>query len=152
MRLLIVLLTFALFVGVLGFVATNVDTRVGVQVFRKTLDDLPLYLVVIAAMLVGIVYTGMIAIAEGAFIRLANRRLEKDVRRLETEVHFLRTQPVGPAPIEPDAFVPNGPDDEIVDVVPPRPAAAVAGESPASAPVYGIDPDDDDQYTGGRAV
>lgn len=150
MRLLIVLLTFALFVAVLGFVATNVDTKVGVQFFRTWMDGLPLYLIVIAAMLVGIVYTGLIAIAEGAHIRLANRRLEKEVRRLETEVHFLRTQPAGPAPLEPDAVVPESGYDADLDEPAHRPAATF--DAPASAPVYGVDPDDDDQYSGGRAV
>ncbi len=153
MRLVVTLLTFLLFAFVLGFVATNLETEVSIRVFETAHEGVPLYLVVILAVFVGILYAGTIAVAEGAHIRLANRRLTRDVHKLETEVNYLRTQPaVGRR--EPDSL----PTDE-------GPGArsgsgshvdgADTRRSPPSAPVYGEDPeapDDDEIYSGGRAV
>ena len=155
MRLVVTLLTFLLFAFVLGFVATNLETEVPIRVFETAHEGVPLYLVVILAVFVGILYAGTIAVAEGAHIRLANRRLSRDIHKLESEVNYLRTQPaVGRR--EPDSL-PAG-----------EASAASAGSrsgddrpessrTPPSAPVYGGGPgapddDDDEIYTGGRAV
>ena len=156
MRLVVTLLTFLLFAFVLGFVATNLETEVPIRVFETAYQDVPLYLVVILAVFVGILYAGTIAVTEGAHIRLANRRLTRDVHKLETEVNYLRTQPpVGRR--EPDSLPIEGTTD--------RPGGSGSGadrsaprRSPPSAPVYGEGPeppdgdDDDEIYTGGRAV
>jgi hypothetical protein len=107
----------------------------------------PLWLVVVVAMLVMLVLVGIAAIAEGAAVRLENRRLRRELHKLETEINYLRTQPsssqelktVGPDPE-------SGRQDD------------VQGATPPAAPVYGAEgedwsPDaDDDAYSGGRAV
>lgn len=152
MRLLITVLTLVLVVSLLGLVLENLGTRMDVTVWRTTHQDVPLYLVAILSVFVGIVYAGVIAVAEGAHIRLANRRLQKDVRKLETELNFLRTQPPSPPRQEPDelpgAGSPRGEDG----------AARGRDNEPASAPVYSPEgdeqwpSDDDDSYSGGRAV
>ena len=155
MRLVVTLLTFLLFAFVLGFVATNLETEVPIRVFETVHEGVPLYLVGILAVFVGILYAGTIAVAEGAHIRLGNRRLEREVHKLETEVNYLRTQPaVGRG--EPDSLPGN---EAASDRRGSRSGAdtPVERRPPPSAPVYGGDgdgPEDDDDeiYTGGRAV
>lgn len=149
MRLLIIVLFIVLFVGLIGFVQANIETRVPFNVFDTVHEEVPLYLLVIGAIVIGIVFAGVIAVAEGAHIRLANRRLEREIRKLETELNYLRTQPpVGPRR-EPDEL----PDRSEPGVRPPR-GADDAGAPPPSAPVYGgyDDDPDDETYSGGRAV
>jgi uncharacterized integral membrane protein len=153
MRLIVILLTLLLFVNLLGFVLTNLETRVDVTVWKSQNHDVPLFAVVILSVLAGIVYAGGIAVAEGANLRLANHRLRREIQKLETELNYLRTQPPGAPRAEPDAIhEPHRPE---------RSAAAEEndepGTSPASAPVYDADgawEDDrgDDTYSGGRAV
>jgi len=153
MRLLIIVLTLVLVVSLLGFTLENLGTSTDVTVWRTKHQDVPLYLLAVLAVFAGIVYAGVIAVAEGAHIRLANRRLARDVRKLETEINFLRTEPPSASRREPDEL-PG----------PPAPPGAAArrgspGQEPASAPVSspngekGLEDDhDDDPYSGGHAV
>jgi uncharacterized integral membrane protein len=148
MRLLVILLTILLFLNLLGFVLTNLETRVDVTVWKTQHPNVPLFAVVILAVLAGIVYAGVIAVAEGANLRLANRRLQREVQKLETELNYLRTQPVTSPRSEPDA---------IQDLSWKGGSRADADDEartpPASAPVYEAEGDlDDDTYSGGRAV
>ena len=146
MRLLVVVLTFLLFVGIIGFVLTNLDSRVSVTFWKTEYTDLPLFLVVIIAVFTGVCYAGIIGVAEGAHIRLTNRRLVREVQRLDAELNHARTQPPTAPAVEPDATLERVPL--------PEPKVA---ELPVAAPVYSADDewrpdDDDDAYTGGRAV
>jgi len=140
MRLLVIVLTILLFVGFLFFVMDNLDTEVQVRLGKRSYPSVQLFVVVLASIFVGMVYAGIIAVAEGANARLANRRLAREVGKLETELNYLRTQ-------RPDA--PAAPPETHLDA-----ASASAAEAPpdrASAPVYDGG-DDDDAYSGGRAV
>ena len=153
MRLVVIVLTFLLFVGFIGFVLTNLDTRVPVTVWKTQYPDLPLFLVVIVAVFVGVCYAGIIGVAEGANIRRANRRLAREAQRLETELNYLRTQPSSAPRPEPDSVHETPAPAETKEEA-PRPAAPPV----ATAPVYGPDEegwpsdDDEDVYSGGRAV
>ncbi len=149
MRLLVTLLTMALIAAMLGFVLTNLETKVAVKIWETVYPDVPLWGVVLLAVVAGIVYAGAIALVEGATIRVANSRLEREVRRLETELTYLRTQPAPSRRPEPDA---------LLSAEPQRGHPGPAGErAPVAAPVYdagggaGAEPDDD-AYSGGRAV
>jgi len=152
MRLIVVLMTFLLFVGFMGFVLTNLDTRVAVTVWKTQYPELPLFVVVIVAVFAGILYAGIIGVAEGGHIRFANHRLARELRRLETELNYLRTQPGASSRPEPDAVRETGAPPPAEETGTKRPT-----EPPvAAAPVYGGEngwsSDDDDVYTGGRAV
>jgi hypothetical protein len=83
------------------------------------------------------------------FFVLNNLDTRVQVQVMETEIHYLRTQRVGAPRPEPDAV-----DEEAL-----AQTGAAGGEvrpDPASAPVYGAEGewsgDDDDAYSGGRAV
>lgn len=154
MRVVFSLLTLVLLVFVGGFVFTNMETRVPITVVKSSYPDVRLVFVTICAVVVGALYTGLIAVAEGAAIRLANRRLEREVQKLETELNYLRTQPVGPARPEPDAIS----RDSGASVPTLGAAPRDDEERPPSAPVYDADSDTwerdpgDDAYSGGRGV
>lgn len=150
MRLVLILVILALLLAILGFAITNLETRTAVTFWETTYQDVPLWSIVFLSVLSGVVSVGLIAVVDGAFVRLHARRLSREVARLETELNWLRTQPAA-GRREPDQ--PEGPGTEgdqgsgdDADMVP------IAG--PASAPVYqtGETDDGDDPYSGGRAV
>jgi uncharacterized integral membrane protein len=145
MRLVLTIVIIALLLAMLGFAMTNLETRTPVTLWETTYQDVPLWSLVFLSVLAGVVSVGIVAVADGAFVRLRSRQLLREVARLEGELNWIRTQPPAPR-LEPDA---------------PRAAGAVEGERegeaggpPSSAPVYAPDDDepDDDAYTGGRAV
>ena len=138
-----IVLTF----GFLGFLVTNFETRVPVTVLTTSYPSIPLWLVVLVALIVMSVLVGVAAIIEGAAVRLENRRLRRDVHKLETEINYLRTQP---------SLAPRAGDEP--PALPPPVATPETDDALASAPVYGSAADDwpgegdDDAYSGGRAV
>lgn len=151
MRFLLTVVILALLLAILGFSITNLETLTAVTLWKTTYRDVPLWSVVFLSALAGIVSVGIIGVVDGALVRLRNRQMSRELRRLETELNFLRTQPSA-GRREPD--LPAG--TEILDaeegelVVAER---ADAGGVLASAPVYrSDDADEDDPYTGGRAV
>lgn len=150
MRVVLIAVILALLLALLGFAITNLETRVAVTLWQSTYQDVPIWSIVFLSVLSGVVSVGIIAVVDGAFVRLKNRQQARELRRLETELNFLRTQPAT-LRREPDAPGANAvdasdeafrEDDEFENV----------GEL-ASAPVYHPeDADEDDPYTGGRAV
>lgn len=151
MRVLFPLVLLVLLVGLAGFMLNNSRETASVTIWGTRYAEVSLHRVVIIAVAVGVVFTALVALVEGASVRLANRRLRRELHKLETEVNYLRTQPATRLP-EPDALV--GEPSPIRST--PR-AAGDEGHTP-SAPVYGategeepLDPDED-VYSGGRAV
>jgi hypothetical protein len=78
-------------------------------------------------------------------VRYDNRRLLREIRQAETEIHYLRTQPSPSA--GPESAPPEMAQSRRVEI-PQREAR------PASAPVYGPDDEwsdpDDEVYSGDR--
>ena len=150
MRLLFIVLSLLLVVAYFGFVLTNLDAYVGVTVWKTHHEGVPLYLLVGLTLVTGILYIGIIAVAQGVQLWLVNRRLMREIQRLETELNYLRTQPLSPPASgetaeESEPPVVGAEPDETDD----------RGMTVPSAPVYGADDDsdpDDDIYSGGRAV
>jgi uncharacterized integral membrane protein len=148
MRVLWFIIGIVLTFGFLGFLVNNFDTRVPVTVLSTQHVGVPLWLVVVVAMLVMLVLVGIAAITEGAAVRLENRRLRRELHKLETEINYLRTQPSASQ----DLTV-GRPDPESVEE-----SDDTHGATPSTAPVYGGEDDDwspdpdDDAYSGGRAV
>src|SRR5262252_1228272 len=131
MRLVLIVVIIALLLLILGFAMTNLETRVPITVWQTTYQNVPLWSIVFVAVLVGIVSLGIIAVVDGAFIRLRNRQLSKENRRLETELNWLRTQPAA-GRLEPDVPIRDGAEEPAAprtdDVLDP------ARLTPASAP------------------
>jgi hypothetical protein len=151
MRLLSIVLTLVLLVCFLGFVVTNLDARIGVTVWKTHHEDVSLHLVVILSLLAGALWVGIIGIGQGIQMWLVNRRLSRDIQKLEAELNYFRTQPVTRTASDADSA------DEGES---PRSSESARdarddGVPLPSAPVYGPDDDgdpDDDVYSGGRAV
>ncbi len=125
MRLVFPALLIALGVVLIGFLITNPGERVDVTVGNAQYENTPLSLVAFFALTVGVAFTALVALIEGATIRLDNRRLRREIQRLETENQFLRTQP---HPTE----TPGEPERDLPDVR----LTEASLERPASAPVY----------------
>ena len=130
-----------------GFALTNPQT-VSVTLWATTYTDVALGLVALVALASGIVFTMIIALVEGTAIRLGNRRLRREIHRLETELHFVRTHPT-----ERDESPSAAADPPVT------PAESTRANAVPAAPVYSSetlgppsDVDDDDPYAGGRAV
>jgi uncharacterized integral membrane protein len=149
MRFLLIIVILALLLAMLGFSITNLETATTVTLWKTTYHDVPLWSIAFLSALAGIVSVGIIGVADGALVRLRNRKMSRELQRLETELNFLRTQPP-PTRREPD--VPGDgelPDEEHAAEM----ESAEGGSDLASAPVYhGDGADEDDPYTGGRAV
>lgn len=151
MRFLLIVVILALLLAILGFSITNLETLTTVTLWQTTYHDVPLWSVAFLSALAGIVSVGIIGVVDGALVRLRNRQMSRELRRIETELNFLRTQPPA-ARREPDlpadAELPDDGGDRVAAMDP-----AEGGGDLASAPVYHADgADEDDPYTGGRAV
>jgi uncharacterized integral membrane protein len=149
MRFLLIVVILALLLAILGFSITNLETLTTVTLWETTYHDVPLWSVAFLSALAGIVSVGIIGVVDGALVRLRNRQMSRELHRLETELNFLRTQPPATRrePDRPgDAELPE--DEHAPEMEP-----AEGGSALASAPVYHADgADEDDPYTGGRAV
>lgn len=153
MRLFQLLLFLFLLLAMLWFVADNIDHRTAFTLMGKHYPDVALYFIVFGAVFAGILFVGLIAVVEGAHDRLANRKLTREIQKLETELNFLRTQPMSAPRREPDNMPAEGRETA------ERLTRDGMNDVPASAPIYDPDQeswdpddDDDDMYTGGRAV
>jgi uncharacterized integral membrane protein len=147
MRLVLTAVIIALLLAMLGFAMTNLETRTPVTLWETTYQDVPLWSIVFLSMLAGVVSVGIVAVVDGAFVRLRSRQLLREVARLEGELNWIRTQPHGVRQ-EPDA-----PGHAAPETAEDKPLPTEPGGPPPSAPVYGPEDDDpDDAYSGGRAV
>lgn len=149
MRLLFPIAIVLLALVLIGFGVTNLGTYVTVTIWATEYPNVHIFYVVSIAVLVGALFSGIIAVVEGAKIRLDNRRLRRELHKQETEINYLRTQPPASSKPEPD---------EVQDAKPPPPEKKPSRKHVPSAPVYGTSEEkyppssDDEPYSGGRAV
>lgn len=153
MRFFFIVVVLLLVVGFIGFTVTNLGSLVSIELWGTQHPDIPVWQVVIVSIGIGAALIGLLATVEGASIRFENRRLRKDMHKMERELNFLRTtQPSRDARREPDSIESAG-----KPAAAPAPVATARSE-PATMPVYGEnddwphDAEDDDTYSGGRAV
>lgn len=131
MKLGLVVSLLLLIVLLVSFALSNPDPRVeSIRFGNLRAESVPLALVVAISMLLGVAYAGLIAIAEGAAVRFKNRRLRREIQRLETENHFLRTQHADESRDEPDRVAPE-------PTPAPEPEEESEPRTKPSAPVYG---------------
>ena len=131
MRLfLLVLMLFA--IPLIIFLFLNAEEQVMVNLGTAAYPDVRLWFVVLICVAIGAGLVGIIAVVEGAAIRLTNRRLRRELRKLETELNFLRTEAPGPdEPAVPVRTIAPIPMAKTPESAPPAPVA--------SAPVYSGD-------------
>ena len=153
MRFFFIVVVLLLVVGFIGFTVTTLGSLVSIKLWNTEHPDIPVWQVVIVSIAVGAALIGLLATVEGASIRFENRRLRKEIHKIEREVNFLRTtQPSATARPEPDSI------ESTAKAALPAASAAKTPSKPATMPVYGEqddwppDNDDDDVYSGGRAV
>lgn len=138
MRLVFPVMLILLGVVLVGFLITNPAERVNLTVGGTQYESVPLPLVALIAMAVGVGFTAVVALTEGAAVRLGNRRLRREIQRLETELRFLRSQSAEGSrstidPVPERGIESNRNDDD---------------ESLVRAPVY--DPHATDRYSRGE--
>ena len=89
MNLLIVLLCVCFF-GAALFLVTQNGTLVDVEVFFATFRRVPLSVVMAACLFCGIGFVALLSFFDGARQRLQNRRLRRQLGRLEEEIQQIR--------------------------------------------------------------
>ncbi|MCI0568847.1 MAG: lipopolysaccharide assembly protein LapA domain-containing protein [Acidobacteria bacterium] len=88
MSLLILMLCLIFFGGLL-FLVTQNGSPVDVVVLFASYRQVPLSVVMTLSLLAGIGFTALISFLDGARLRLQNRRLRRQVGRLEVEIQQL---------------------------------------------------------------
>jgi uncharacterized integral membrane protein len=104
MSLLLVILCL-LFFGAMLLVVTLNGSPVDVHLYFRSYSQVPLSLVMVVSMLAGILFTALLGVLDGIRIRIHNRRLRRQVSRLERQIQGLHT-PVAPADDGPAPFGP----------------------------------------------
>ena len=130
MRLfLLVLLVFA--IPMIAFLFLNDEELVTVNLGTAAYSDVRLSTVVLICVAIGAGLVGIIAVVEGAAIRLANHRLRRESRRLESELNILRAE--APRADDPPTATPTP------EPIPLAGSLEKKVEAVASAPVYSGD-------------
>ena len=151
MKILFIVLTALFLFALAAFMIMNLDVPpLPISLFGTDYPEVGLHTVVIWWAVIGVLYAGIIGVAQGLQVRTANRQLNREVQRLESELNQLRTQPSLPRP-DPELL------EEVTASSVAREPLPLSNDPPSlpSAPVYSSDDDDDpddDFYTGGRAV
>jgi uncharacterized membrane protein YciS (DUF1049 family) len=130
MRLfLLVLLVFA--IPMIAFLFLNDEELVTVNLGTAAYTDVRLSTVVLICVAIGAGLVGIIAVVEGAAIRLANHRLRRESRKLESELNLLRCE--APSVDEPPTATPTP------EPIPLAGSLEKKVKTVASAPVYSGD-------------
>ena len=92
MRVVYSLMMILLVLLLVGFLITNPDQRVSITVVNTEYLDVSLVMALFVSLALGAALTAVVGIIEGATIRLSNRRLRREIQRLEAENSVLRSQ------------------------------------------------------------
>src|SRR5574341_839117 len=94
MRFLALILIIAVFCAALVFTYQNKDQTATLTFGGFSTDPLPVFIIILGAFLIGVVFTSIIGIIEGMKLRLSNTRLRRKVKKLQSEVDALRNLPL----------------------------------------------------------
>jgi hypothetical protein len=130
------LLVVALLACVGTYTVLNIDERVDVALPWTTFYGVPQIYLVLAALGLGILFMGMLSVADGARLRLANRRLRRELARADRTDEAPPAEPASRPPGEeiPSPFRGRRDDAATRPVIP-------AGEDPSGGdetPPYGV--------------
>lgn len=85
MRVFVFVLVVLLLAAGATYALLNLDERVDIHLPGVVLRSQPQALLVFAALAAGALFTGLIALADGARLRLANHRLRREIHRLRQQ-------------------------------------------------------------------
>lgn len=101
MRFLALILIITIFCAALVFTYQNKDQVATLSIGSLRTQPLPVFIIILGAFLVGVVFTSVIGIIEGTKLRIGNARLKRKVKKLQSEVDALRNLPLT-GPVEED--------------------------------------------------
>ncbi|HET6372163.1 MAG TPA: LapA family protein [Candidatus Polarisedimenticolia bacterium] len=106
MRFLTTLLIILIFCLALVFMYQNRDEMARVRIGSQTTDQTPVFFIILGAFLVGVVFTSVIGIIEGMKLRMANARLKRKLKKVQSELDDLRNLPLtGPVDADPESHL-----------------------------------------------
>ena len=94
MNILRAIIIIILFFALLILAVLNSEESVSMNFYWRTLRDVPLIFVIFASLLVGVIIAGIIGLAENMRLRMTQRQLRREIKRLEEEVNSLRHLPI----------------------------------------------------------
>ena len=94
MRFIAVILIIAIFCAALVFSYENKDQTAALTLGSLRTEPLPVFIIILGAFLVGVIFTSVIGIIEGMKLRVGNARLRRRIKKLQTEVDDLRNMPL----------------------------------------------------------
>lgn len=101
-----VLLYLAMVIILVAIAYANADQRVDVTYFpNRTVEDLPVFLVILGSVFIGVLVAGVIAVFEHFKHSMRERDAQRRIDALETEVRELRNLPIG-------SSLADSPDDD----------------------------------------
>jgi len=105
------LLILGMFFVALIFTFQNDDHRVPLTFGSHTTEPLPIFIIMLGAFLLGVIFTSIIGIIEGMKMRVSVSKLKRKVKQYQAELDALRNLPLaGPSD---SGEIPEGPlDDE----------------------------------------
>ena len=113
MRFLALVVIIAVFCAALVFTYQNKDQSASLAFGSFRTDPLPLFMVILGAFLVGVVFTSVIGIIEGMKMRVGNTRLKRKIKRLQTELDAMRNLPLtGPVDDDRSPVAPTYSDED----------------------------------------
>lgn len=98
MRFLALILIIAIFCVALVFTYQNKEQSATLTLGSWTSDPIPVFVIILGAFLMGVIFTSIIGVIEGMKLRVSNTKLKRKAKRLQSEVDTLRNLPLsGPA-------------------------------------------------------
>lgn len=90
MKLIKIILVLILFIALLMIAYLNQNEVTVGYYYGKTVEGVPLFIVIFAAILIGLVIAGLISASDLLKKNLAIRRLNQNIKTLEEEIQSLR--------------------------------------------------------------
>jgi len=94
MRFLAVILIVVFLFVALVFSYQNRDQSAILTLGSVRTDPLPVFIIILGAFLLGVIFTSIIGIIEGMKVRVTNSRLKRKIKKLQSEVDALRNLPL----------------------------------------------------------
>ena len=95
MRVAIAVLVILGLSALLLFIGQNSSQTVPIILIQEPAQEYPVSLVVLVSLILGVLFASVIGIVEGTRLRYQNHQLRGRSKKLEAEIHTIRTAPAG---------------------------------------------------------